>query len=171
MRTLKLALIAAAATAAISSTAFAADLIVDTPITTPAVVDNSFNWDGAYIGLFAAGQTAPAAYGIGADLGVNALMGGLLIGGELEVVALTGPHFSTQGTVKLGTSINDSAILYAYSGVGTRTVSSWYVPVGIGAEFKVADNLGLKTEAQCRRRRPCRPAPSVAVKVGLNWHF
>lgn len=171
MRSLKLALIAAAATAALSSTAFAADLIVDTPITTPAVVDNSFNWDGAYIGLFAAGQTAPSAFGIGADLGVNALMNGLLVGGELEVVALTGPNFSTQGTVKLGTSINDSAILYAYSGAGTRTVSSWYVPVGIGAEFKVADNLGLKTEAQYNFDLTNSAQNSAAVKVGLNWHF
>ena len=96
MRSLKLALIAAAATAALSSTAFAADLIVDTPITTPAVVDNSFNWDGAYIGLFAAGQTAPSAFGIGADLGVNALMNGLLVGGDQRKVLRQGHQARTR---------------------------------------------------------------------------
>ena len=53
----------------------------------------------------------------------------------------------------------------------TRTVSSWYVPVGIGAEFKVADNLGLKTEAQYNFDLTSSAEDSMAVKVGLNWHF
>ena len=77
MRTLKLALLATAATAVLSSTAFAADLMMEPPTMAP-VIDNSFNWDGAYIGAFLVGQTAPSAFGLGVDLGVNALMGGLV---------------------------------------------------------------------------------------------
>ena len=169
MRSLKLALLATAATAVLSSTAFAADLIVDTPTVAP-VVDNSFNWDGAYFGAFLEGQTAPNAFGLGVNLGVNTLMNGLLIGGELEGVVATGPNFSAQGTVKVGGAISDGAILYAFSGLGTRTPTSWYVPVGVGAEFAVADNLGLKAEAQYNWDLTGGP-DSAAVKVGLNWHF
>ncbi len=61
MRSLKLALLATAAVAAFSSAAAAADLIVDVPIDTP-VVDNSFSFDGAYIGAFLQGLTNPAEH-------------------------------------------------------------------------------------------------------------
>ena len=69
MRSLKLALLATAATAVLSSAAFAADLIVDQPTMAP-VVDNSFTWDGAYIGAFIQGQSAPAAFGLGLLVGI-----------------------------------------------------------------------------------------------------
>jgi len=170
MRSLKLALLATAATAVLSSAAFAADLVVDTP-TVPPVVDNSFNWDGAYIGAFLQGQSAPAAFGIGADLGVNALMDNLVIGGEIEAVASTGPNFSGQLTGHVGGLINDSAMLYAFSGIGTRTPTSFYVPAGVGVEFALASNVGLKAEAQYNFDLTSTAENSAAIKVGLNWHF
>ncbi len=169
MRSLKLALLATAATAVLSSAAFAADLIVDTP--TAPVVDNSFNWDGAYIGAFLQGQTAPTAFGLGVNLGVNALMSGLLVGGEVEAVVATGPNFSGQATVKLGGAISDGAILYAFSGLGSRTPTSYYVPIGIGAEVAVAQNVGIKAEAQYNWDLTSSAQNSAAVKVGLNFHF
>jgi opacity protein-like surface antigen len=170
MRSLKLALLATAATAVLSSAAFAADLVVDTP-TVPPVVNNSFNWDGAYIGAFIQGQSAPAAFGLGVNLGVNALMDNLVLGGEIEAVAATGPNFSAQATAKIGGLINDSALLYAFSGLGSRTPSSWYVPVGVGVEFAVADNVGIKAEAQYNVDLTTSAENSAAIKVGLNWHF
>ena len=106
MRSLKLALLATAATAVLSSAAFAADLVVDQP-SAPPVINNAFNWDGAYIGAFLQGQSAPAAFGLGVDLGVNALMNDLVIGGDLEAVASTGPNFSSQLTGKIGGAISD----------------------------------------------------------------
>lgn len=170
MRSLKLALLATAATAVLSSAAFAADLIVQQP-SAPPVVDNSFTWDGAYIGAFIQGQSAPSAFGLGVDLGVNALMNNLVIGGEIEAVAATGPNFSAQGTAKIGGLINDSALLYAFSGLGSRTPSSWYVPVGVGVEFAVANNVGIKAEAQYNVDLTSSAENSAAIKVGLNWHF
>ena len=170
MRSLKLALLATAATAVLSSAAFAADLVVDQPMA-PAVINNSFNWDGAYIGAFIQGQTAPNAFGLGVDLGVNALMNGLVIGGELEAVASTGPNYSTQLTGKIGGAIGDSAILYAYSGLGTKTNTSFYVPVGVGAEFAVAQNVSIKAEAQYNFNVGNSANNSAAFKVGMNWHF
>ena len=170
MRSLKLALLATAATAALSSAAFAADLIMDTPTEAP-VVNNSFNWDGAYIGAFLEGQTAPSAFGLGVDFGVNALMDNLVIGGDIEGVAATGGNFSAQGTAKIGGLLSDSVLLYAFTGAGSRTPSSWYVPVGAGVEFAVADNLSLKAEAQYNFDLTSSAQNSAAIKVGLNWHF
>jgi len=169
MRSLKLALLATAATVVLSSAALAADLIVDTPMA--PVVNNSFTWDGAYIGAFIQGQTAPAAFGLGVDFGVNALMSNFVIGGELELVAATGPNFSGQGTAHFGGMINDSAMLYAYTGLGTRTPTSWYVPLGVGVEFAVASNMGIKAEAQYNFDLTSSAQNSAAIKVGLNWHF
>jgi len=150
--------------------AMAADLVVETP-TAPPVIDNSFTWDGAYIGAFLQGQTAPAAFGLGVDFGVNALMSNFVIGGELELVAATGPNFSAQATAKIGGLISDSALLYAYTGLGSRTPSSFYVPAGVGVEFAVADNMGIKAEAQYNFDLTSTAENSAAIKVGLNWHF
>jgi opacity protein-like surface antigen len=170
MRSLKLALLATAAVAALSSAAAAADLIVDVPIEEP-VIDNSFSFDGAYIGAFLQGQTNPAAFGLGVNFGVNALMDSVLIGAEVEGVVATGPNFSGQVTGKVGGLISDNAIIYAYSGLGTRTPTSWYVPIGVGAEVAVADNVGIKGEVQYNWDLTNAAQNSVAAKIGLNFHF
>jgi opacity protein-like surface antigen len=170
MRSLKLALLATGAAVALSSAAAAADLIVDVPIQDP-IINNSFSFDGAYIGAFVTGQTAPNAFGVGVNLGVNALMDSLLIGGEIEGVIATGPNYSGQATAKIGGLVSDSAIIYAYSGIGTRTPTSYYVPVGIGAEVGVSDNIGLKAEVQYNFDLSAAAQNSVAAKVGLNFHF
>jgi opacity protein-like surface antigen len=170
MRSLKLALLATAAVAALSSAAAAADLIVDVPIEEP-VIDNSFSFDGAYIGAFLQGQTPPAAFGIGVNLGVNKLMDNLLIGAEISGAVLTGPNFDGQVTVKAGGLVADNAILYVYSGAGSKTFTSWYVPIGIGAEVAVADNVGIKAEVQYNWDLTSPAQNSAAAKVGLNFHF
>ena len=169
MRTLKLALLAGVATVAFSPAAFAADLLAEPP---PApIVETTSDWNGGYIGAFIAGQTAPNAFGLGADLGVNALMNGLLIGGELSGTWYTNGNVDGQLTGKLGAGLGDAGIFYVYSGAGSRSGSSWYAPLGVGAEFKLADNLGLKTEAQYNFDLDNSAENSAAVKVGLNWHF
>jgi opacity protein-like surface antigen len=173
MRSLKLALLATAAVAALSSAAAAADLIVDVPIEEP-VIDNSFSFDGAYIGAFLQGQAGgfASAFGLGVDLGVNVLMDNLLVGAEVSGTVLTGPNFDGQFTGKVGGLVSDNAIIYAYSGLGSRTPTSWYVPIGIGAEVAVADNVGIKGEVQYNWDLTGPAAQnSVAAKVGLNFHF
>jgi opacity protein-like surface antigen len=168
MRSLKLALLATAATAVFSSAAFAADLIVDTPDI--PVVDNSFTFDGAYIGVYGEAMM-PAAFGVGIDVGANAVMDSLVVGGELSGAVLTGVNFDGQLTAKVGGLIADTAIVYVYSGIGAKTPTSFYVPVGVGAEFAVADNLGLKVEGQYNFDLTTAAQNSTAIKVGLNWHF
>ena len=170
MRSLKLALLASAAVAVLSSAAFAADLMVEAPPMAPGV-DNSFTWDGAYGGLFLQGQTGPNAFALGADLGVQTTMSGILIGGEIEGTVGIPMTASVQVTGRIGGVISDSAILYAFSGLGTKSASSFYVPVGVGVEFAVADNMGIKLEGQYNFDLTAAAENSAAVKVGLNWHF
>lgn len=170
MRSLKLALLATAATVAISSAAAAADLIVDVPISTP-IIDNSYSFDGAYMGLFVQGQTAPDTFGLGVNFGVNALMDSLLLGAEVEATASLGPEFSGQVTGRIGGLLSDNAIVYAYSGIGTRTTTSYYVPLGIGAEFLVSDGVGIKAEVQYNWDLTTSAQDSMAAKAGINFHF
>lgn len=170
MRSLKLALLATAAVAAFSSAAAAADLIVDVPIEEP-IIDNSFSFDGAYIGAFLQGQTPPSAFGVGVNFGVNALMDNILVGAEISAAVLTGPNYDGQITGKVGGLISDNAIVYVYSGLGSKTFTSFYVPLGIGAEVAVADNVGIKGELQYNWDLTSAAQNSVAAKVGLNFHF
>lgn len=173
MRSFKLTLLATAAFTALTSASAAADLISSPPaiFEEEPVIDNSFSWDGAYIGAFVQGQTAPEAFGLGVDLGVNVLMDSILIGAEIEAVASTDNNYSAQITGRVGGLVSEGAILYAFSGAGSRTDTSWYVPVGVGAEFAVADNVGLKTEVQYNFDLTDQADNSVAAKVGLNFHF
>jgi opacity protein-like surface antigen len=169
MRSLKLALLATAALAAFSSAVAAADLIVDVPIEEP-VINNSFSFDGPFIGLFAQAQT-PAAFGVGFDIGYNVVMDNMLVGGEFDGAVLTGPNFDGQFTGKVGALISDSAVIYAYSGAGSKTFTSWYVPIGIGAEIAVADNVGIKGEVQYNWDLTTPAQNSMSARVGLNFHF
>jgi opacity protein-like surface antigen len=168
MRSLKLALLATAATAVLSSATLAADLIVDVPV--EPIIDNSFAFDGAYVGALLLGQTVPNTFGLGVNFGVNALMDSVLLGAEFEATASLGGQASAQATGRVGGLITDTAIAYVYSGFGARTGTSWYVPIGVGAEFAVADNVGLKAEAQYNWDLSGGPN-SVVGKVGINFHF
>jgi opacity protein-like surface antigen len=170
MRSLKLALLATAAVVALSSAAAAADLIVDVPIADP-VIDNSFSFDGPFIGLFVQGQTGPAAFGVGFDVGYNVVMDNFLIGGEFDGAVLTGPVFDGQFTGKVGALISDNAVIYAYSGAGSKDFSSWYVPVGLGVEVGVADNVSIKGEAQYNFDLTSAAENSASARVGVNFHF
>jgi opacity protein-like surface antigen len=179
MRTLKIALLATVATAAFSSATFAADLIIaDEP-----VIDNfatGFDWEGPYAGLYVSGQTSEFddAFGIGADLGVNVLLdSSLLAGVEGNVAWLAGTPNSWQAQVhgKLGFVATDSAAIYGLLGVGFNSETDGYVPVGIGAEFALADNFTIKAEYQFQwdfEETVVGVSESAHVgKIGFNWHF
>lgn len=169
MRSLKLALLATAASALLSSAAFAADLIVDVP--EAPIVDNSFAFDGAYIGFYGEGISNPASFGVGIDIGANAVMDQMVFGGELSAAYLIDGNWDAQLTGRVGGLITDTAIVYVYSGIGNHSPFSYYVPVGVGAEFAVADNLGLKIDGQYNFDLTSAAQNSAAIKVGLNWHF
>jgi opacity protein-like surface antigen len=172
MRTLKIALLATVATAALSSATLAADLIIADPI-----VDNTysagFDWEGPYIGAFISGQTTPAVFGIGVDLGVNVLIDeSLLAGVEGEVAYIGGAPDSWQGQVtgRLG-FVADSALFYGFVGIGGNTVTDAYVPVGVGVEFGVADNVSINAEYQYQWDIDGATPNAHVGKVGLRFGF
>ena len=169
MRTLKLALLATAATVAFSSATFAADLIV----TEPAIIDNTigFDWEGPYAGLFVSGQTTPAVFGIGANLGVNVLIDdSLLAGFEGEIACLSNSTWQGDVSGRLG-FVADAALIYAHVGVGANSSTGAYVPVGVGAEFAVADNLSIKAEYAYQWDFDNAAESAHVGKLGFNWHF
>jgi opacity protein-like surface antigen len=176
MRTLKIALLATAATAALSSATVAADLIIADPI-----IDNmysvGFDWEGPYAGLWISGQTTPAAFGLGANLGVNALIDqSLLAGVEASIAWINSTPSSWQGQLhgKLG-FVADQAVIYGLLGIGFNSETDAYVPIGVGVEFAVADNLTLKAEYQYQwdlaDTVPGTSESAHVGKVGFNWHF
>ncbi|MHB1102091.1 MAG: outer membrane protein [Devosia sp.] len=162
MRTLKIALLATVATAALSSATFAADLIIADP-----VIDNtySFDWEGPYAGLYVSGDSSPA-FGLGADLGVNVLIDtSLLAGVEGNLAGYSDGTWDVEAHGRLG-YVSDSALFYGLLGVGWNSTPFFFVPVGVGVEFAVADNLSLKAEYNYQW------GPNIHLaKVGFNWHF
>lgn len=168
MRTLKLALLATAATVAFSSATLAADLIIAEPM-----IDNTvgFDWEGPYAGLWIGGQTTPAVFSIGADLGVNVMIDdSLLAGFEGEVAWLSNSTWQGEVEGRLG-FVADAALIYAHVGVGANSASGAYVPVGVGAEFAVADNLSIKAEYTYQWDFDNAAQSAHVGKIGFNFHF
>lgn len=168
MRTLKIALLATVASAAFSSAAFAADLIIDdSPIySAPAA---SYGLDGPYMGIYVLGMSAPATFGAGVVLGANFATDGFLLGIEGDLAVNTTPDFFGQVVGKAGFMAGDSAAIYGLAGAGWDTLSGFYVPVGIGAEFLVSDGLSLKAQGEYHWTNG--GTDRIVGKVGLNWHF
>lgn len=171
MRTLKLALLATVAAVGVSSSASAADLLIETA-PAPVVVDNysSVDWDGPYAGLFISGQT-DSIYGLGANLGVNALISNnLLAGVEGSVQWLDNDSWQGQVNGKLGFAVENFAF-YGLAGLGTNSVTEAYVPVGVGAEVKLTPDLSLKAEYQYQWDFDIAAEDAHVAKIGFNWHF
>lgn len=171
MRTLKLALLATVAVAGVSSAASAADLLIDTG-PAPIVVDNyaAVDWNGPYAGLFISGQT-DSIYGLGANLGVNAMVSdNLLAGVEGSVQWLDDDSWQGQVNGKLGFAVENFA-LYGLAGIGANSETEAYVPVGVGAEVKLTEDFSLKAEYQYQWDFDDAGEDAHVAKIGFNWHF
>lgn len=168
MRTLKIALLATVATAALSSATLAADLIVSEP-----VIDNTygFDWEGPYAGLFLMGHS-DGIFGLGADLGVNVLVSdGFLLGVEGDLAWLSDNSWTGQVHGRAGFLASDAAVIYGLVGAGFDSLEGAFIPVGVGAEFAVADNLTLRAEYQFQWDLSTSADDAHVGKVGFNWHF
>jgi opacity protein-like surface antigen len=171
MRTFKLALLATVAVAGISSAASAADLLIDTA-PAPVVVDNysAVDWNGPYAGLFISGQT-DSIYGLGANLGVNAMVSdNLLAGVEGSVQWLDDDSWQGQVNGKLGFAVENFAF-YGLAGIGANSDTEAYVPVGVGAEVKLTEDFSLKAEYQYQWDFDTSAEDAHVAKIGFNWHF
>jgi opacity protein-like surface antigen len=171
MRTFKLALLATVAVAGVSSAASAADLLIDTA-PAPVIVDNysAVDWNGPYAGLFISGQT-DSIYGLGANLGVNAMVSdNLLAGVEGSVQWLDDDSWQGQVNGKLGFAVENFAF-YGLAGIGANSDTEAYVPVGVGAELKLTEDFSLKAEYQYQWDFDTSAEDAHVAKIGFNWHF
>jgi opacity protein-like surface antigen len=171
MRTFKLALLATVAVAGVSSAASAADLLIDTA-PAPVIVDNysAVDWNGPYAGLFISGQT-DSIYGLGANLGVNAMVSeNLLAGVEGSVQWLDNDTWQGQVNGKLGFAV-ESFAFYGLAGIGANSDTEAYVPVGVGAEVKLTEDFSLKAEYQYQWDFDTSAEDAHVAKIGFNWHF
>lgn len=170
MRNLKLALLATVAFASVGSAAYAADLIIDTPAPVMTDYSTGYSWDGPYIGIYFSGQT-DAIYSLGLDLGVNTMIDeNLLVGVEGDVSWLNDDSWQGQVHGKLGFAA-DSVAFYGLAGIGYNSDSEAYVPVGVGVEFAMTEDLSLKAEYQYQWDLDTSAEDAHVAKVGLNWHF
>lgn len=170
MRILKIALLATAASAALSTATLAADLIMDPPEPSP-IIDNSFNWDGVYLGSYLSGQSVPSTYGVGVVIGANATSDAFLYGGELELGWLSNSTWTVQADARLGVLVADNLAVYGFSGIGRNSTNGTFIPVGAGIEVGLSDNLSLKTEYQFNYDLTSPAQDANVVKAGINWHF
>jgi opacity protein-like surface antigen len=171
MRTFKLALLATVATAALSSATLAADLIIDAPeMYAPAA---SYGLDGPYVGFYVLGDSHTTSFGGGVVLGANFAQDSFLLGVEGDLSITTVPDWYAQVIGKAGFMAGDSAAIYGLVGVGWTSdhAGRFYVPVGVGAEFAVSDNLSLKGQVEYHWTNTAGAHDTVVGKLGLNWRF
>lgn len=173
MRSLKIVLLATVAAAAFSTATKAADpiVMVDTPM---APLAAAVGLDGPYAGLFVLGATSPGAngtFGLGVRLGANFASDGLLFGVEGNVAWESAGAWDGQVHGKIGVLASDNAAIYGFAGIGRNSLNGTYVPVGIGAEFLVTDNMSLAASAEYDWDVAGAGNDAIVGKVGVNFHF
>lgn len=174
-----------AALAILTSTAFAADLIIPT---TPAPIMESagFSWDGLYAGAQFGGLFYPApepAYGsIGLHAGINFIVADpILLGVEATADYLNngglgvGQYFAN---ARLGTLVSDQVLLYAIGGVGIESIGAFtngIYQLGGGVELAVTEAVSVR--GQLTGLGFFDPAIRVnafdgaRATVGVSYHF
>ena len=179
MRTLKIALLATVASAALSSATLAADLIIADPVIDNTYMAPGFDWEGPYAGLWVSGSVASHGdddadwdngWGFGASLGMNAMLDSNLFAGVEGNLGYVGHDWQAQAHGKLGFTA-DTLAIYGLAGIGFNGDTDAYVPVGIGAEFVVADPLTIKAEYQYQWDLNDSDHSAHVGKIGFNWHF
>lgn len=198
MRKFSLALLAG--TALLTTQAFAADLIIDTPVE-PGVVTVSGDWEGAYIGVFggyAAGELTDDETGdidgwlIGLAAGYDVYLADSIVGGLVADIAWNDINndagFSTDwnGSFRARLGYDAGAFLpYVTGGLaftngegGGISNTHWGWTVGAGVEVAVSEQLSLDLQYRYTDYATAEygvgndvGAFTHAATVGLNWRF
>jgi len=150
--------LATLATALMSGSAFAADLIT-VPTSTPAALPiyeeaAGFDWNGFYAGVYGGIQNSPVGgmqYGAGAMAGVNAQFDFYLLGAEVAVQGITGGNTNTSyGQIlgRAGLVVSDNVVVYAAGGYGIDlgVPEEDDVLLGGGVELAVTDNVSVRAQ-------------------------
>jgi opacity protein-like surface antigen len=191
MNTIKIALLATVAGAALTSATLAADPIVMMDPT--PVVENfsGFSWEGVYAGLYVTGQTDDTTpttdwvFGAGGNVGINFLLDPVLLGVEGDISVLTDNNLLPADTVdwqgqviaRAGVLVTDSVLAYGLAGFGAHSDTAAYIPVGAGLEVALTDRISLKGQYEYHWDIDESDALATTTdsahvgKVGFNFHF
>lgn len=155
-----------------SSSAFAADLMVDTPMVMDDAASSSF--EGAYLGVFGTTYLGVSQYGAGVELGYNFLPAeSFLLGVEVSgAMFATGYDPEVWFKGKAGFAANNFAF-YGFGEVGayfSGGVATAQYGVGAGAEVFLTEQLSLDAEAGMRADFG-NPLANPHAQVGLRFHF
>lgn len=139
------------------------------------VADAGFNWDGFYAGVYGVGQASPVdggQFGLGVDLGVNARLEFVLVGGEVALEGLAGSASTIYGDAvgKVGILLSDNLVLYGAAGVGTDFGAQSDALFGGGLDVALSDSVSL--DARYLHGAPITGAnPKDQVTIGAKFHF
>ena len=152
------------------------------PITVPTsgndalpVADAGFNWDGFYAGVYGVGRSSPVdggQFGLGVDLGANARLEFVLVGGEVALEGLSGSTSTVYGEAigKTGIMLSDNLVLYGAAGIGSDFSAQSDVLFGGGLDIAVSDSVSV--DARYLHGVPIAGAnPKDQVTIGAKFHF
>lgn len=170
----------AVSVALLSTSAFAADLII--PTTPQPIIESAgFSWDGFYAGVHAGGEFFPLATTgvVGVHAGVNFIVADpILLGVEAtaEYVWSNIVDYSEYFiNARLGAVVTDSAMVYALAGTGFAAnggATSNIYQLGGGVEFAVTDAVSVRAQIVGIAAYSSPDFFDAAkVTVGISYHF
>ena len=192
MHTTKIALLATAAAAALTSTTLAADPIVMLDPTPVVEQFTGFDWEGVYAGLYVTGRTDSTApgvtdgvFGVGGNVGINFLLDPVLLGVEGDISVLTDNNivpadtadWTGQAVGRVGVLVTDTVLAYGLAGFGAHSDTGGYVPVGAGLEVALGDRFSIKGQYEYQWDVSESDALATTTdsahvaKLGFNFHF
>lgn len=162
------------ASAAISTTAFAADLMAPPPAA--EAMTTSSDWTGLYLGV--GGDFLHNADNVGevsGILGANLQTGMFLVGLEgwlgYSDDFTTGATFWDYGVEgRAGFVVGDTALVYGSLGYKGYNAGNTFYQAGLGVEFMVSDSMSLDIDYK-HNWGANNPITSDEVGASLKWHF
>lgn len=164
----------AALAVSMTGSAFAADLLIDTPAD-PIYDTALFDFEGLYVGGTAGGAFNGGAFGtLGVVVGANfAVTDGIIAGVEFQGDTYwNGGGFAAYDALALGRVggfVADNAMLYADLGAGVLSGTPVYA-FGGGVELGMTDQLSVRGDIQGLGAFGGMPSAAKAT-VGLLWHM
>jgi outer membrane immunogenic protein len=157
---------------ALGAPAYAADLIIDEPyIDSPS--SSSFDWEGAYVGVFGGYYWNFGDAVIGGELGYNFLATeNFLLGIEASgLFYLDGTNdFELYVHGKAGFVVDNVAI-YAIGGVGTFEFATPLYDIGAGIEVAVTENVTINGQVFARDVWGDFTPDGLITQAGIRFHF
>lgn len=143
----------------------------------PLYEESAFDWNGFYAGVYGVGQTSPAGglqYGLGVNVGVNAVLDSVVLGADVALHGLTGASDTVYGRIlgRAGLLVSDDLLVFATAGYGVDLGAPVEedILVGGGLEFAVSQDISLR--AQYLHGFPVvGDNPKEEITLGAQFHF